>query len=206
MHVCSNTHLHASQFTTLKDEWIVLAEINRNESGISKATTIDNGAQNVLGLKGSILTETMSITLQEQEWNTKILGFVGKEFIVLFVQFLARVRMSENDNSVDLASMSKANELVPGPVNIVVLDLSPFTLVLDLATPKGMDTNKEHTVHGEGEVLLPDWLVTNVEWSVPIGIEPMEGIFPILETLRTIGTIVVAAKNQSKKTVSDMFR
>lgn len=140
----------------------------------------------------------MSIALQEQEWNTKICGFIGKEFVELFVQFLARVGMRENDDSVDLARMSKANELVSGPIDVVILNLSPFTLVLDVAAPKGVNTNKEDTVHGEGKVLLTSWLVTHVEWSFPVGIETMEGVFPVLETLSAIGTVIPAAKNGEK--------
>ena len=107
--------------------------------------------------------------------------------------------MRQDDHSVHLARVSEANELVVRPVDVVIFNLPPFGLVLHLATPQSVDTNKENTVHGEGKILLSHWLIADVELGVPVGVEAMEGIFPILKALFVVGKVIVAIVQQFQR-------
>lgn len=107
--------LHSSKFALFKDEGVVLGKINSDMDRIRKAAAVDDCAQDILGLKWSILAETMGVTLQKEERQTKSRCFLGKDIVVLLVQRRARVRVGQNDYSVHLSSVSELSELENRP-------------------------------------------------------------------------------------------
>ena len=56
-------NLHSTQRTTLKDEWIGLGGVHRNQNWVRNPTTINNSAEDVLGTEWRVLNETVRITL-----------------------------------------------------------------------------------------------------------------------------------------------
>jgi hypothetical protein len=50
--------------------------------------------------------------------------------------------MSKDDNCVDLPSMGKVCELIVSPVDILVLNHVPVSLIFNFPGPKSMDTNE----------------------------------------------------------------
>lgn len=81
-----NSHLHSTEFTMFKEERVVSAQVNSDQDRIGNASTIDNSAQDILGRKGSILTETMGVTLQEEKWQSESNGMIREKVVELSVQ------------------------------------------------------------------------------------------------------------------------
>lgn len=69
-----------------KEERVVSAQVNSDQDRIGNASTIDNSAQDILGRKGSILTETMGVTLQEEKWQSESNGMIREKVVELSVQ------------------------------------------------------------------------------------------------------------------------
>lgn len=78
--------LHSTEFTVFKEERVVSAQVNRDQDRIGNASAVHNGAQDILGRKGSILTETMGVTLQEEKWQSKSNGMIREKVVELSVQ------------------------------------------------------------------------------------------------------------------------
>jgi hypothetical protein len=127
----------------VKDEWIGLGGIDRDQDRIRNSTSVDDRTEDILGTKWSILNETMGIPLQEQEWHIgEAFRLIRNEFKVLWVEFHAWVSLSKNDDRVDQTRMGKALELIPGPIDVVVFNLHPVCFILDGTNPEGVNANE----------------------------------------------------------------
>lgn len=100
--------------------------------------------------------------------------------------------MSQNNDSIHFPVVGKVGELILDPIEVLILQLLPLFLVLDLASPEGMDADKEHAIRGDGKILLTHGLDTKIKRNTPMLMKAVKGVGPVLKTLLPVDAIVVA--------------
>ena len=95
--------------------------------------------------------------------------------------------------------MSEHPDLGLAPIDVVVLNPVPVTLILDFAAKESMDTNKQNTVPGQGKVLGASWLLAHIVDGAPVLFETKKVIGPPLKALVPVSTVVVAVVARDDK-------